>query len=347
MRRRVPCLVGVTAVAAFVALARTGTDAQAPAPAPALENRANDFNAFTVQGAVTALIGPGGNASTQGNITVQVSDDATVLVDSGRGDANDRAIAAIRRVSNRPVRFIINTQAGRDHTGGNEALAKSGRPYGGRASGAGFLIADQGAGATIIAHENVLARLGGAKGGAPAPFGMLPGETYFTPEHELFNGEAIQLFHTPAAITDGDSLVFFRRSDVISTGDVFTTQSYPRIDLAAGGSINGEIAALNRILDLAIPRATQEGGTYIIPGHGRVSDEADVVEYRDMLVIIRDRVQDLLKKGQTLAQIQATKPSFDYDRRYAVAGYTGEQFVSLIVDSLKASAATPAVRSAR
>lgn len=347
MRRRVPVLVAAAAVVAFVGLARTGMQAQAPAPPQPVENRANDFNAFPVQGAVTALIGPGGLSSAQGNITVQVSDDATVLVDSGRGDANDRAIAAIRRVSNRPVRFIINTQAGREHTGGNETLAKSGRPYGGRASGAGFLLADQSAGATIIAHENVLATLGGAKGGPAAPFAMLPSETYFTPEHELFNGEAIQLFHTPAAITDGDSLVFFRRSDVISTGDVFTTQSYPRIDLKAGGSINGEIAALNRILDLAIPKSTQEAGTYIIPGHGRVADEADVVEYRDMLVIIRDRVQDLLKKGQTLEQIQATKPSFDYDRRYSVPDYTGTQLVELVYNSLRATSNAPAARGAR
>jgi glyoxylase-like metal-dependent hydrolase (beta-lactamase superfamily II) len=327
MRRPLSLLIVTTALAGSIAVARIG--AQAP-QAP----RGADFNIFPVQGAVSALIDPTGVSGPTPNITVQTSDDAVVVVDSGRGDASDRVLAAIRRISTRPVRFIINTQAGRDHTGGNEALAKSGRPYGGRASGAGFLLADQSAGATIIAHEQVLAVLGGSRGGPAAPFGMLPTETYFTREHELFNGEAIQLFHEPAAITDGDSMVFFRRSDVISAGDIFTTQSYPRIDLKAGGSINGEIAALNHLLDLAIPRDKQEGGTYIIPGRGRITDEADVVEYRDMLVIIRDRVQDLLSKGRSLEQIQATRPSFDYDRRYSVPGWTGEQLVATIVESL-------------
>ena len=120
---------------------------------------------------------------------------------------------------------------------------------------------------------------------------MLPTETYFTNRHELFNGEAIQLFHEPAAHSDGDSIVFFRRSDVISTGDIFSTLAYPRVDARAGGTVDGVISALNHVIDLAVPRDKQEGGTYIIPGHGRVSDEADVVEYRDMLVIVRDRAK--------------------------------------------------------
>jgi glyoxylase-like metal-dependent hydrolase (beta-lactamase superfamily II) len=328
---RLSCRVVIvaTALALTVSLARTG--AQAPQPA---QRAAADFNAFPVQGAVSLVIGPDGLASSSANITVQTSDDAVVLVDTGRGDTIAAALSAIRQVSQKPIRFIINTQAAADHTGGNEALAKSGRPYGGRASGAGFLLADQSSGATIIAHENVLSALSGARGGPSASFGMLPTETYFTPEHELFSGEAIQLFHAPAALTDGDSIVFFRRSDVISAGDVFSTQGYPRLNLQAGGSINGEIAALNHILDLAIPRDKQEGGTYIIPGHGRISDEADVVEYRDMLVIIRDRVQDLLMKGRTLDQIKTAKVSFDYDRRYSTPQLTGEQFVESIVTSL-------------
>jgi glyoxylase-like metal-dependent hydrolase (beta-lactamase superfamily II) len=330
---------------ATLALAVAATTLQ-HATAQSADSR--DFNPFHVQGAVTALIGPGGIGGGTPNITVQTSDDAVVLVDSGRGDANDRAIAAIRRISPKPVRFIINTQAAADHTGGNEGLAASGRPYGGRASGAGFLLADQSAGATIIAHENVLQRLSGARGGSPAPFAALPTETYFTKEHELFNGEAIQLFHEPAAQTDGDSIVFFRRSDVISTGDIFSTVGYPRFDRSAGGTINGVINALNHVIDLAIPRDKQEGGTYIIPGHGRISDEADVVEYRDLLVIVRDRVQDLLNKGQTPAQIRAAKVSFDYDRRYSTPGWTGDQFVDAVVATLTpvpaAAPRTPARR---
>jgi glyoxylase-like metal-dependent hydrolase (beta-lactamase superfamily II) len=176
---------------------------------------------------------------------------------------------------------------------------------------------------------------------------MLPTETYFTSTHELFNGEAIQMIHAPAAHSDGDSIVFFRRSDVIATGDIFSTVSYPRFDRAAGGTINGVINALNRVIDLAIPRDKQEGGTYIIPGHGRVSDEADVVEYRDMLVIIRDRVQDLLNKGQSVDQIKAARPSFDYDRRYAQPDYTGDQLVEAMAATLTPVPAAPARRGTR
>ena len=173
--------------------------------------------------------------------------------------------------------------------------------------------------------------LSGARGGPAVPFKRLPTETYFTNQHELFNGEAIQLFHEAAAHSDGDSIVFFRRSDVISTGDIFSTIAYPRVNPRAGGTVDGIIRALNHIVDLAVPRDKQEGGTYIIPGHGRVCDEADVVEYRDMLVIIRDRVRDLVTKGRTLDQIKAAKVTFDYDRRYAIAGWTGEQLVESIM----------------
>jgi cyclase len=328
--------IGITA-AAFAATAWLGLPGGVAAQAPPNAQPNADFNWFPVQGNVSLLIGPGGINGATPNITVQTSDDAVVLVDSGRGDLNDRVLAAVRRISQRPIRFLINTQAGVDHTGGNEALARSGRPYGGRAAGAGFLLADQSAGATIIAHEQVLTRLSGARGGAAAAFAMLPTETYFTPQHELYNGEAIQLFHEPAAHSDGDTVVFFRRSDVISTGDIFSTLTYPRFDRDAGGTINGVIAALNHVIDLAIPRDKQEGGTYIIPGHGRVSDEADVVEYRDMLVIIRDRVQDLKQKGRTLAQIQAARVSLDYDRRYAKPAWSADQFVEAVFATLPPS----------
>ena len=306
--------------------------ASLPWPDIAAQSReVTDFNAFPVQGNVSVLIGPEGLGGVTPNITVQASADAVVLVDTGRGDTNERALAAIRRISSRPIRFIINTQAAVEHTGGNEGLARSGRPYGGRAAGAGFLLADQSAGATIIAHENVLTTLSGARGGPAAAFRMLPTETYFTSQHELFSGEAIQLFHEAAAHSDGDSIVFFRRSDVISTGDIFSTVAYPRVNARAGGTVDGVIKALNHVIDLAVPRDKQEGGTYIIPGHGRVCDEADVVEYRDMLVIIRDRVRDLSVKGRSLDQIRAAKTTFDYDRRYSAPGFTGDQFVESIV----------------
>src|SRR4029077_2600035 len=120
----------------------------------------------------------------------------------------------------------------------------------------------------------------------------------------------------PAAHTNGDILVFFRGSDVISTGDLFVTTGYPEIDLKQGGHINGVIEGLNRILDLAISDTFTEGGTRIVPGHGRICDEFEVLEYRDMVTIVRDRVQTMIKKGMTLDQIKAARPTLDFDPRY-------------------------------
>ena len=138
------------------------------------------------------------------------------------------------------------------------------------------------------------------------------------------------LLHQPAAHTDGDSLVFFRGSDVISTGDIFVTTSYPVIDLDRGGSIQGVIDSLNRIIDLTVPAALQEGGTLVVPGHGRICDEADVVEYRDMVTIIRDRIADMLKRGMTLDQVKAARPTEDYDPRYG----SSSAFVEAVYRSL-------------
>ena len=131
-------------------------------------------------------------------------------------------------------------------------------------------------------------------------------------------------------------MVFFRRSDVLSTGDIFSPRLYPVIDIKNGGSINGEVDALNRILDLTVPADKQEGGTYVIPGHGRLCDEADVVEYRDMVTIIRDRIQDMVKRGMTLDQVKAAKPTMDYDPLYgATSGpWTTDQFVEAAYRSL-------------
>jgi cyclase len=142
------------------------------------------------------------------------------------------------------------------------------------------------------------------------------------------------VYHMPAAHTDGDSVVFFRRSDVISAGDIFTPSSYPFLDLARGGSVQGEIDALNHVIDLTVPAKYQEGGTYVIPGHGRLCEEADVVEYRDMVTIIRDRIQDLIKKGKTLDQVKAAKPTLDYDTQYGTQAGAGDRFVEAVYKSL-------------
>ncbi len=229
---------------------------------------------------------------------------------------------------------MINTHWHADHVGGNELIAKSGSTIaGGNVSGA---IADAGEGAAVVAHENVLVRMSGQE--TPPPFEAWPTVTLFMPQKDLyFNGEAIEILHQPAAHTDGDSLVFFRRSDVVSTGDVFTTTGYPVIRPEDGGGIDGVIAALNRIIAITVPEEKQEGGTLVIPGHGRLCDEADVVEYRDMVTIIRDRIKAMVDMGMTLRQVQAAKPTADYDGRYgATSGlWTTEQFVAAAYESLK------------
>jgi len=291
-----------------------------------------DVHILPVQGQVYMLVGAGGNT------TVQVGPEGVLIVDTQFAALSDRILAAIRTLSDKPISYILNTHVHPDHVGGNAPLARAGRTIAG-GNVVGNLGDDAGATAAVVAHASVLARLSAAPpaGQEPVPTAALPTDTYFTESKEIFfNGEAIQLLYQPAAHTDGDSLVFFRRSDVVSTGDIFVTTGYPIVDLAGGGSINGIIDGLNRILDLTIPGDKQEGGTMVIPGHGRLCDEADVVEYRDMVTIVRDRVQDLVRKGMTLAQVQAARPTRDYDRRYgATSGFwTTEMFVEAVYRSL-------------
>jgi cyclase len=210
-----------------------------------------------------------------------------------------------------------------DHVGGNAAIAK-------------LAGSDPALPLKIIAQENVLNRLT-APGEPHFPEAGLPIDEYGTLTKNLhFNGEAVIIYHEPNAHTDGDSLILFRGSDVISTGDIFTPDGYPFLDIARGGSVQGEIAALNHILQLAVPAKTQEGGTYIIPGHGRICDDADVVEFRDMVVIVRDRVRDMIRKGMTLDQVKAAKPTRDYDTEYVTptSFVTADRFVEAVYTSL-------------
>ncbi len=244
-------------------------------------------------------------------------------------------------MTNKPIRVLIDTDADAEDTGGNQKLAASGATLtGGNVAGD---FADSGQGATIIAHENVLNRMSAPRSGeAPLPAHALPELTYHVDSLKLsatFNGERIEVFHLPSAHTDGDSMVWFRDSDVISTGDVFNTTGYPVIDLQkGGGSIQGEVDALNRILDLAIPEFRLEGGTLVIPGRGRLCDSADVAYYRDMVTVVRDRVQDMVKKGMTLAQVKAAKPTQDYDGRYGAdtGPWTTDMFIEAVYKSLSA-----------
>jgi cyclase len=290
-----------------------------------------ELHILPVQGNIYMLVGAGGN------ITLSIGKDGILLVDTGLAPMSDKVLAAVHKFSDKPIRYIINTHVHADHTGGNEKIAKAGSTING-----GNVVADIGAsaqqGATVIAHQGVLDRMSAPTGTQPAmPSAAWPTDTYNGQEKELFfNGEAIQMFHEPAAHTDGDTIVFFRRSDVVATGDLFVTTSYPIVDIERGGNIQGVVKALNHILDITIPAEKQEAGTYVIPGHGRLCDEADVVEFRDMSTIIRDRIQDMVKKGMTLEQVKAAKPTRDYDPRYgAEQGFwTTDKFVEAVYKSL-------------
>jgi glyoxylase-like metal-dependent hydrolase (beta-lactamase superfamily II) len=274
-----------------------------------------------VQGNVYVLMGDGGN------ITVQVGKDGVMLVDTGFATLAPKAMAEIRKLSDGLLRWIVNTHVHADHTGGNETLSKLGMTP--------LSIGPP----RIVAQSNVLNRMSGPQpGNQPRlPEAAWPNDEYFSPFKDFyFNGEAIKVYHIPNAHTDGDSLVFFRRSDVLSTGDIFTPERYPIIDLSSGGSVQGLLNGLNRILEITVPAKYQEGGTMVVPGHGRLCDEADVVEYRNMLAIVRDRIQDSIHKGMTLDQAKAAKLTADYDPQYgATTGFwTTDMFIEAVYKSL-------------
>ena len=352
--------------AVVVALATMAVHAQQAPAATGLE-------VLHVRGPIYVVFGAGGN------ITLSAGQDGVLLVDSGSADKADAVQAALQQVQRRveerldvleslqpkwgaetrstvirdrdpnappkPVRYIVNTAVDPDHTGGNARLSTAGKTFtGGNVAGD---IRDAATAAAILAHENVLVRMSTPPAGPPAPpTRSLPTETYYIDTMKMshfFNGEGVQLFHVPAAHTDGDSIVHFRGADVIAAGDVFSTETYPVIDVDRGGGINGTIDGLNHILDLAFAEFRTEGGTMIVPGHGRLADSADVAYYRDMVTIIRDRVRDMIKKGMTLEQVKAAAPTADYDPRYgATSGrWTTSQFIEAVYRSL-APKTTPA-----
>jgi glyoxylase-like metal-dependent hydrolase (beta-lactamase superfamily II) len=279
-------------------------------------------------------------AGAGGNIGVQVGDDGVVVVDAGSAPTAAAVVAAIKRITPGAIRYVIDTSADPDHVGGNEAVSNAGQTlFTGRSIG---LPNDfGGTAASILSAEKVLGRMSAPTGQAsPFPFAAWPTETFdYARKYMYLNGEGIEVLHQPAAHTDGDVIVFFRRSDVIVAGDILDTTRFPVIDVARGGTIQGEIAALNRLVEMAIPSVpivSREAGTSIIPGHGRICDQLDVVEYRDMVTIIRDRIRDLIKAGLTLDQIKAGNPARGYTARYGSNSgpWTTNQFVEAVYRSL-------------
>src|ERR1700733_13119506 len=284
-------------------------------------------------------------AGAGGNIGFQVGVDGVVVVDTGSGASADAVVAAIKKVTTQPIRYVINTSADPDHVGGNLTVGKAGQTLFTGNGGAGLATNFLGGGASILSAEQVLTRMSGPSGQtSPYPVDAWPTETFNQPRKYMYlNGVGIEVFHQPAAHTDGDAIVFFRRSDVVVAGDVFDTRRFPVIDVAKGGSIQGEIAAPQKLVDTAIPSVpivSREEGTLIIPGHGRICDQLDVVDYRDMVTIIRDRIRDLMKQGLTLEQIQAASPARGYIRRYGsdTGPWTTNNFIEAIYRSMNEKA---------
>lgn len=341
-------LGSVTMYPELAAQLRATSDADAtallsPAPGRASETskaaghepRDGDIHILPVRDNVYMLVGDGGN------IVVQTGEQGTFVVDTGAGQLAERVLAAIRTLSPHPIQFIANTSFRGEHTGGNAALGASGQDPSLPGSffvqsaprGVTGFFTDPGSHATLMAHVNVQTRLQAA-GTAP---GAIPADTYLEDRRRKFHNEdSIEFFYQPNAVTDGDSLIHFRRADVIVAGDIFTTTQYPVIDIRNGGSIEGEIRALNEILGKTVYRHQGEGGTYVVPGHGYLADEHEVVEYRDMVVIVRDRVKAMIDAGGTLPQVKAARVTADYDTQYgADAGpWTTEMFVEAVYNSL-------------
>jgi glyoxylase-like metal-dependent hydrolase (beta-lactamase superfamily II) len=347
------------AAAAIVAGAHAGVDAQ--------QGAASAIRVLPIRGYLHVIQGAGTN------IVASVGRDGVLLVDTGLPQNAEQVIAAIRQLQReldlreqpttfgaetrstvagrnveappKPIRYILNTHGHPENVGGNEKIRLAGRTFtGGNVAGN---IADAAEGAAILAHENVAQRMvTPAAGEEAARPDALPTDTYFTDVMKMshfFNGEGVQLVHQPNAHTDGDSLVYFRGTDVIAAGDIYSTVTYPVIDRQRGGTINGIVDGLNHILGMSMAEFRTEGGTLIVPGQGRLSDSADVAYYRDMVTIIRDRVQAMIEKGMTLDQVKAARPTADYDPRYGAATgrWTTDMFVEAVYVTLGGGKAAP------
>jgi cyclase len=323
---RLPRVTAMVAVCAALSLTHgAGVEPLKAAPPQAGSASPNSLEVLEVRPSFFVIAGAGAN------IAVQVGEDGVVVVDAGSAAGAPGVLAAIKRISTKPIRYIIDTGPDTDHVGGNEALSKAGEKlFAGSTLGGGAFDTV----APIVAAEGVLRRMT-----ASQPGGRPTDVFHYSRKYMYLNGEPIEILHQPAAHTDSDVFAFFRRSDVVVAGDVLDTRQFPVIDVERGGSIQGEIEALNRLVDLAVPSipvVTREAGTIVVPGHGRLCEQYDVVEYRDMITIIRDRVRDLMKAGRSLSEVKAAEPAKGYMGRYGNSGgaWTTDQFIEAIYRSL-------------
>jgi cyclase len=282
-------------------------------------------------------------AGAGGNIGVQIGSDGVVLVDAGTENASGRVLAAIRKLTELPIRYIIDTNAEPYFVGGNAKLAKAGKTIFTNVLGNPALAEamTNGGAAAILAHDRILQRMSAPTGKtSPYPGDALPTEAFYPKRYTLrMNDEGIEVLYQPAAHSDADSFVFFRGSDVVVAGDVMDTTRFPVIDIVNGGSIQGEIDALNKLIELAIPPTPfiyKGVGTYVIPGHGRLCEQMEVVDYRDMAVVVRDVIADMIKQGMTLDQIKAASPAKPYETQYGTETGSTNAFVEAIYKSLTA-----------
>jgi len=320
-------LLGLALLGFFVAPTGPVVQAQQPRSAP-------DAGLETIQirPNVYVIFGAGSN------ITVHVGEDGVILVDAGTAALAPQVVAAVKALTPQAIRLIINTSADPDHVTGNEIVSAAGREVNPDA----FSDTPH---ATVLAHENVMLRMSTPSGAETLfPTALWPSETYTARVRSMYlNNDAVLVHRHVGAHSDGDSVVLFRKADVIATGDILDLRHFPVIDPATGGSIQGELASLNRLLELtvpAMPLVLKPGRTLLVPGHGRVSDYAELVEYRDMVTTIKDNIEVLLKEGKTLAQVQAANPTAGYRARWGreTGPWTTAQFVEAIYTGLKGPA---------
>ncbi|HEY2842217.1 MAG TPA: hypothetical protein VGJ09_01150 [Bryobacteraceae bacterium] len=281
-------------------------------------------------------------AGAGGNIGVQIGSDGVVLVNAGSAASTSQVLEALKKLTDLPIRYIINADAGADFVGGNEKLSKAGYTIFtnalGNAGVAGTMT--NGGAAAVLAHESVLRRMSARNAKETYPGDAWPTEAFLQQRHALrMNDEGIEVLYQPAAHSDADSFVMFRGSDVVVAGDIMDTTRFPVIDVANGGSIQGEIDSLNKLIELTIapiPFIYKDVGTYVIPGHGRLCEQMEVVDYRDMVVLIKDVVADMIQQGKTLDQIKAAHPALPYETRFGTQEGVTSSFIESIYKSLTA-----------